>query len=668
MEQLLKTGLQNSFVVMPASVIISFTGIFVAALLFSKGTRLAGALRFLLVISAAVVSGCALWVTNLMWLIKTSSSFTHHYDASSIFSGLFLGISVSYAGFVIASLQRTVIYRAVGGAVVGIGAFVMHYVGLFSVDIIDLSSVHLSTATLLLIVSVAFPAMALSWSIAVNSFFPKVITTLISTVGLLVLHQAGFSDLVFIPISQANAVEGLDDAELITFILVFSSMALTLGISTFLLFNLSQLDRKKQSEHLSNFDALTGTPNRTSLEALLSQILLDKSYKHAVVSFDFSRFKTINEVHGRNAGDHVLKLLTKRVAEAFKKDEMLFRVGGDEFIAIKKNVANAYEALEFSNRIRDAAVGDISWESKILSVGISLGVSLFPDDGTSGEDLIAKASLAMSRAKKDSLGRPAFYDPEKDDQNLERSALSIDLRNAITNNEFKLFYQRQNNIIDGKLVGYEVLLRWKHPSFGFVSPEIFIPLAEESDLILDIGEWVLRTACFEAASWQNEVKIAVNVAAKQLADDNLPDTVKRILEESGLPASRLEIEITESGVIADMEHASVIVTKIKKLGVSIAMDDFGVGYSSLSTFQFLPFDKIKIDKGFIKDITTNIPKQAIVKSTILLGKNLNIAILAEGVENREELAFLREQGCDYVQGYLFGRPISSDVMLTANAA
>lgn len=667
MDQLL-SYMQSNLVLIPSSLVISFTAFIVAGSLFSKATRSAGGLSFLLLASCSIILGCALWTTNLIWMINSTAKYIHRFDTPSVFGGLALSISVTYAGLNIAALQRTVLFRAFGGMIVGIGVFIMHYASLFSLDIINFDTTPIMTIALLLAVGISFPAMAFAWSIAVGSYYPKIVSSAIAAAGLLIFQKAGFSGISFLP-SQARAtLDGLDDGTLLTFILVISSIALTLGVSNFLLFHFNQIDRKKENEQISGFDTLTGLPNRVSLQNALNDILSRRDQKTALVSFDFSRFKTINEVHGRNAGDYVLKFLTTRVKDTLKANETLFRVGGDEFVAVKDDISSAYEALEFAKRIRDAAINEISWEGKLLSVGISLGIAIAPTDDDHGEGLIAKANLAMSRAKNETLGQPIFYDPAKDDENLERSALSIDLRNAIANDEFKLFYQRQNNIQDGSLVGYEVLLRWAHPQFGFVSPEVFIPIAEQSDLIIEIGEWVLQKACFEAASWHHQTKIAVNVAAKQLANDKLPETIARILTASGLPASRLEIEITESGVIADMDHASFIVSEIKKLGVSIAMDDFGVGYSSLSLFQFLPFDKLKIDKGFIKGITTDGPKQAIVKSTILLGKNLNITILAEGVENKEELAFLREQGCDYVQGYLFGRPISSDIILSTVAA
>jgi EAL domain-containing protein (putative c-di-GMP-specific phosphodiesterase class I) len=285
-----------------------------------------------------------------------------------------------------------------------------------------------------------------------------------------------------------------------------------------------------------------------------------------------------------------------------------------------------------------------------------------PDDGVEVRDLLVKSDLAMYRAKRERLDSAMFYDFELDEENRNRSALAIDIRKAVENREFDLAYQPQNDVTSGTIIGYEVLIRWSHPERGHIAPSVFIPIAERDGMINEIGEWVLRTACLEAASWETPKKIAVNVAARQLANDGFPDIVRSALVDSGLDSSLLEIEITESGIVADAEQARKIVNELKGIGVSIAMDDFGTGYSSLSTLQSFPFDKIKIDKMFVKNLTASSQSQAIVKSTISLGHALNIDVLAEGVETVADLEFLKKEGCYQAQGFLFGKPLPSEMM------
>jgi diguanylate cyclase (GGDEF)-like protein len=412
-------------------------------------------------------------------------------------------------------------------------------------------------------------------------------------------------------------------------------------------------------QHLALHDPLTGLPNRHNLAKRLSETLanVEDTARVALVVLDLDRFKDVNDVHGHAAGDAVLRAIASRISAVLGAGEFLARVGGDEFVALKSDIFARGDALKFCRRLRDLILEPVVWQDLKLSVGCSIGVAMYPEHGDTGDLLSSRADLAMYRAKDLGQGKICTYDKTMDEAVRTRAALAIDLKRAIAGNELELYYQVQNDTQTGEIVGFEALLRWNHPVKGRVSPADFIPIAEETGLIVEIGDWVLRTACADAVGWSRPYRVAVNVAPMQLAQGDLPKRVAQILQESGFPAERLEIELTESGIIADQQHALQVVLALKAIGVTVAMDDFGTGYSSLSTLQNFPFDKIKVDRSFIQSVNSNVHSAAIVKATLLLGKSLNIPVLAEGVETEQHLEFLRDENCASVQGYLFGKPM-----------
>lgn len=352
----------------------------------------------------------------------------------------------------------------------------------------------------------------------------------------------------------------------------------------------------------------------------------------------------------------MLRVVAERMSASLKPGEFVARIGGDEFIAVSPRLFTAGAAEAFARSIISELVSPIQWKGLTLSVGTSIGVTTFPDGADDIDDLMAQADIAMYRAKSTGSNNVCFYDQSMDQAARERSALAMDMRAGFLRNEFHLYFQKQNDTQTGEVVGFEVLLRWSHPTRGMVPPSEFIPIAERTGFIGELGDWVLRQACLEAVQWRNPLKIAVNVAPKQLANSALPERVREILDESGLDPARLELEITESGIIDDQQHALHIIRQLKAIGVNIAMDDYGTGYSSLSTLQLFPFDKIKIDRGFIDSVVENRQSAAIVRSTLILAQSLDIPVLAEGVENAEHLRFLQEEGCQQVQGFLYGKP------------
>jgi diguanylate cyclase (GGDEF)-like protein/PAS domain S-box-containing protein len=425
--------------------------------------------------------------------------------------------------------------------------------------------------------------------------------------------------------------------------------------------SIRDLRERKHAEariiHLAHHDPLTDLPNRAAFNERLEMTLENADRTgtpFAVLCIDFDRFKEVNDVFGHLVGDSMLREVARRMHEA-AKGNFIARLGGDEFTIIVEGDQPSSAAEAVAARLQAAVAQDIFVDGHELRVGLSIGVGVYPQDGMDAATLLVHADAALYRAKADGRGTIRFFDADMDQRLRERRALQLDLRQALARNEIHLHYQPQARI-DGTIIGFEVLARWDHPTRGPVPPATFIPLAEESGLIIQIGEWILRTACLEAASWKEPLQIAVNLSPVQFRHGNLPALVHSLLLESGLPANRLELEVTESVLIGDFSRAVLILRQLKALGIRIAMDDFGTGYSSLSYLQSFPFDKIKIDSSFVANLEKGSQSAAIIRAVIGLGRGLELPVMAEGVETREQREFLSIEACDEMQGFLIGRP------------
>ncbi|MDH3257388.1 MAG: EAL domain-containing protein, partial [Nitrospinota bacterium] len=432
------------------------------------------------------------------------------------------------------------------------------------------------------------------------------------------------------------------------------------------------LTERKQMENtirqMAYYDSLTGLPNRNLLNDRLAVALANASrnnQKVAILFLDLDHFKTINDSLGHEAGDHLLQQVSLRIKGILRKQDTIARMGGDEFIILIPGLTDVDHTARLAEKILDAVTPVFKIGDNELYIGCSIGISIFPDDGMEIKTLLKNSDLAMYRAKEKGRNTFQLYTPSMNFKAMERLAVEKNLRKALDREEFELYYQPKINLKSGQIAGMEALIRWDSPELGLVMPNQFIPIAEETRLIIQLGHWVLLTACQQAKSWQEDglpqIPISVNLSVVQFTHPNLVSEISRVLKQTKIPPHHLELEITESVLMQDTTLAVSILNKLSELGIKISIDDFGTGFSSLNYLKNLPMDYLKIDQTFIQDfnLQTNF---AITKAIVTLAQSLNMKTIAEGVETEQQRKFLVELNCDEAQGFLFSKPIPKEEM------
>jgi len=462
-----------------------------------------------------------------------------------------------------------------------------------------------------------------------------------------------------------------DDEEFLGWI-EMSEVRDSLGMRSHFVAVVNDITDKKRAEqelrYLANYDTLTGLPNRALLSERLGRAIVRarrQETRVAVLFLDLDRFKDINDSLGHAAGDRLLKAAATRLQSTLSAADTVARLGGDEFTVVLEDVESLIAVERMAREILLAFATPLEVDERHdVNITPSLGISLYPDHALVPTDLLKFADTAMYQAKAEGRNTYQIYNETMDTEARQRAAIIASLRKALDRGEFRLMYQPRMAVADGSITGVEALLRWRSPELGEISPSVFVPLAEESGLILSIGEWVLHEACQQLKAWRAQglvdISVGVNVSVLQLLRGNLADYLQKVLASTGLPADRIELEVTESMVMQNAEQATAVLNELRKIGVSLAIDDFGTGYSSLVYLKRLPIDTLKIDKEFIDDLTRDPDDEAITSTIITMGHSLGLNVIAEGVETEAQLNFLRDHGCDEIQGHWLSKPIEGE--------
>jgi len=617
---------------------------------------------------AGLISGATIWSTHFIAMLAYEPGYAHGYEPVLTGVSLLVGVLGAFAANAGLAFARDASAPIMAGAIFGMTVSAMHYTGMRAYLLPGAMSWHYGSVIASVLLGAGLGAACYGLiSCRIGGIAGRAWPALVMVLAICLMHFTGMSA---IEIRLDSSVEvppkTISDTAMALLIFAVTAIILLIAIASASIEVNMEGETRSQLTHAALHDPLTGMPNRMwlthRLDALKLTLEANATTRIAVLTIDLNLFKEVNDVYGHAVGDAVLSRVALRLTALQGEGECITRVGGDEFVALKEGFRRIEEVLSFAERLHAAILEPIDLEEVSLRVGASIGVATTLEDGRDPAELLHKSDVAMYRAKSEPDTPICLFNAEMDRRSRNKTQMVHDLRLALQRDEFELVYQLQNALDTLAPVGFEVLLRWNHPTHGQVSPVEFIPVAEETGLIRDIGQWVLREACREAAQWDHPYSVAVNVAPQQLVQPSFVEDVMDILMETGHMPERLELEITEASIIDDQAHTLKVMHKLKALGIRIAMDDFGTGYSSLATLKAFPFDKIKIDRSFVQDVHKDAQRAAIVRSTLLLGTALDIPVLAEGVEVEEELRFLRDESCASVQGYYFGLPMSRDAM------
>ncbi|WP_339825757.1 EAL domain-containing protein [uncultured Parasphingorhabdus sp.] len=631
--------------------------------LFQRTFTDTGASRYQWCFLSAFTAGSAIWATHFIAMLGYRPGVPVTLDGTLTVLSALIAIVGTAVGLLVGSSRNRFIAVFTGGGIIGLSIASMHYLGMFAYradgivrwlpEYVIASLVLSVTLSALVIDRVRKIGMSKNIGQPAGLFAAAIVT----------LHFTGMA--AFSVISVPGVQGGADSeafAALAAAVAIVALIIIGAGISTHMLERRTQSKSQKQLQYIALHDALTEVPNRRAFAEAL-KVECEKLDNHgrpfALLMVDLDRFKPINDTLGHPVGDIVLQKVAWRLRYAVRHGDMVARIGGDEFAVIAYGITSEDAASALAGRVVEILGRPFIVQGQVAEIGASVGIGLAPHHGTDPETLVQYTDIALYTAKRADERGFRLFEPSMQEVIQRRRFLETDLRRAFMREDFKIAYQPIIDSATGAYTGAEALLRWTCPERGEVEPSEFIPVAEELGLISRIGAGVLKQACIDAASWPKHLDLAVNISPVQLLDPRLPQTVMQALEDSGLPATRLELEITETALLGNDEIVMRTLTQLWEYGIRISLDDFGTGYSSLSYLHRFPITRIKIDKSFVQRLPTDAGSASIVRAIAQLGESLQMKITAEGIETDEQMAFITEHGCNDLQGFLISRPVNA---------
>ncbi|HMH17461.1 MAG TPA: EAL domain-containing protein [Burkholderiales bacterium] len=710
------TGNYNSWLVF-LSIVVATVASYVALDLASRvaatqGTRSSRYWLF----GGALSMGTGIWSMHFIGMLAFQLPIQMSYNIPITLASLLIAAIAS--GFALYSISHgSLSWRRLllAGLLMGIGIAAMHYTGMAAMELNPpvRYSPSIFTASVVIAIVASMVALWIAFQLRtetiLSAFWKKAGSAVVMGVAITGMHYTGMAAAVFAPDTVCSvSPQDINNVWLAGAIggFTFMLLATTLLVSVFDAhlanraakhaenLRLVNVDLEKQAAELSQtnvqlqeevkerarseekiqylayHDGLTTLPNR----ALFSKILnhgISQAHRRkkelAVLFIDLDRFKNINDTLGHEAGDSLLQEVGKRLKQCLRESDTVARLGGDEFVVLLEDLEDQTRVSVVAHKILVTLVKPFTTLGQEFRVTASIGISTYPTDGEDEKSLMKNADIAMYRAKEEGKNNFQFYSKELNEHSFERLTMESNLRRALERNEFELHYQPKVDLRTSRITGVEALLRWRHPELGMVGPLQFIPMAEETGLIVPIGKWVLRTACRQQKAWQDQglpqMSVAVNLSARQFSDENLLQDITAIVKESGMDPTLLELEITESMLMHNVEKAIRTLDALNDMGIRLAIDDFGTGYSSLSTLKRFPINTIKVDRSFIRDLPGGVDDHAITDAIIAMGRTLGMTVIAEGVETKEQADYLREQSCDEFQGFYFKKPMPANELV-----
>jgi diguanylate cyclase len=662
------------------SLLVATLASYTALDLATRITASKGRAARLWLVGGAFSMGTGIWSMHFIGMLAFSLPVPMGYDAPITMLSMVIAVVVSGFALYIVSRDTLAAQNLLLGAVLmGIGIASMHYTGMAAMQTSPPIQYDplLFSASIVIAILASLAALAIAFSLRSDSvwmIYAKYAAAVVMGLAITGMHYTGMAAARFAPDTICLSGPGVDNSwmagviALITFLILSTTRVLSLFDARLATrtARMAQSLQKVNAElkHMVLHDALTQLPNRLLLEDRIGQAIgacARSGARCAVLFVDLDRFKTVNDSLGHFIGDELLRAVADRLRAAIRAEDTVSRLGGDEFVVLLRSVQGPEDVAVVARKIVETLGAPVHAQGNELCVTPSVGATLYPDHGTSARALITNADAAMYHVKK--AGRNGFqlFRPDMSTFFPDRLALENDLRKAIERRELELHYQPKIDVRSGAPTGMEALVRWRHPERGLVTPNEFIPLAEETGLIIPLGHWVLREACRQNKAWQDEgltpLRTAINISAAQLRNDDLAENVLAVLRETGLAAEYLEIEITESVVMQNAPAALATLDKLSRMGIHLAVDDFGTGYSSLSYLKRFPLNTLKIDASFIRDLSRDNNDALIVQAIIALAHSLRLEVVAEGVEDATQLGFLQKFGSDQYQGFLHSKPL-----------